>query len=215
MKANKEGGAMEIIKDGKTFTIRLVSTDERSLGVDEGEHQYVTAFHYDIVAFEIDSDACEEVGRQTVGEINSYYLDGSGAYESSSYGMLPNALVEEADDIDQDVFNIAQALYSNQDTLFNLGAAILDTFYIDYVEVKEGWRGHDVGLLAAETVIRSHGPNANIALIPKQGEGESKLKLTHYWKRLGLKKLPVKGFGFALWHNASKNRKRFTARKAA
>jgi hypothetical protein len=208
---------MEIIKDGKTFTIRLVSTDERGLEVDEGEPQYVTAFHYDIVAFEIDSDdVCNEVGRQVVGEINAYYLDGSGAYEPSSYGMSPNALVEEADDIDQDVFSIAQALYANQDTLFNLGAATLDTFYIDYVEVKEGWRGYDVGLLAAETVIRSHGPNANIALIPKQGEGASKLKLTRYLKRLGLKKLPVKNsFLQALWHNASMNRKRFTAKKAA
>lgn len=188
---------MDIIKDGKPYEIRLVSTDERELN-----DSYVTAFHYVIVADEPDLDDDVEPKRVRIGKIRAYYLDQEGGSVACPFG--PNALIADADAIAQDTYEVACAFYGDQDTLFDLDSPH-STLYIAYAEVDPEWRGHDIGLFAAEVVIQAHGQGANIALIPSLG----KRKLTKYWKRLDLQRFPVKGSGRILWRSGSHVRNGF------
>lgn len=148
--------------------------------------------------------------RQTIGTILAYYFDGDGAeVPGGVWGRQPmNALVVAADATEQDVYEMAGALYrKGTEPLTRLGAA-RDTIYISWVSIQEPWQGHDIGLFAAEVVIQDHGRRANVALIAMAPE------LDRYWRRLGLVLLPrqlheQRGGGRFLWHNAGNPRRRF------
>jgi len=211
---------MQIARDGFEWDIRLVSDDTRELD----DSPYITSYTYRIVASRPHPSETEQEVDEEIGSVTAYRLHGEGFFDPSF------DMVQEADDEDAGLGEVAQAFYGADDPLEGItdDKYTLDVLCLATMRLDKGWRGHDLGLRVALIVIRAHGQGANLAMIPsplehrepvvyEHGMSEEarqeaarkeaelmkrgRAKLSRYWKKLGL--VPVPGHSGMLWHNGA------------
>lgn len=141
--------------------------------------------------------------------MTAYRFNGAGLFEED-YDMILDADNESAD-----LGVVAQAFYGLSEPLEGITDDVtsLDVLYLSSMKLDANWRGYGLGLMVALILIRAHGQEANLAMIPSPLENSDgspevgaeaikrgRAKLTRYWKKLGMVEVP--GQPGMLWHNS-------------